>query len=71
MLAAIFFIWKERNGRIFKGKNRKLVHVFVDISTAVIARISKVRRMENIVVNRELAQKWQLSEEIFTRLTTL
>lgn len=44
--AAIYYLWRERNSRIFSGQSRRPIHILSDISSAALSKINILTGMK-------------------------
>ncbi|GJY24271.1 RNA-directed DNA polymerase, eukaryota, reverse transcriptase zinc-binding domain protein [Tanacetum coccineum] len=57
--AAVYYIWQERNNRIFKNKKRDKDTIFNMIKDTVVMKLIGLRVKKSITVN-EVEEKWKI-----------
>ncbi|XP_058189339.1 uncharacterized protein LOC131306925 [Rhododendron vialii] len=65
LAASVYFLWGERNARIFQGRSRSVTEVTNEIFDAVRAKLSSWSTVTFHTQNRGLCEDWLLDSRIF------
>ncbi|KAI8555608.1 hypothetical protein RHMOL_Rhmol05G0185800 [Rhododendron molle] len=65
LAASVYFLWGERNSRIFQGRSRGIPEVVRTIFDAIRARLSSWTTVKFTAQNRSLCDDWLLDSQIF------
>ncbi|KAI8563130.1 hypothetical protein RHMOL_Rhmol03G0088800 [Rhododendron molle] len=65
LAASVYFLWGERNARIFQGRSRSVTEVTNEIFYAIRAKLSSWSTVTFQAQNRGLCEDWLLDSRIF------
>ena len=63
--ATIYFIWIERNKRIYQGKEGTMMHVLEQIKEGVRIQLIGLKHVKLDYINFSLYSSWNLAQFIF------
>ena len=63
--ACIYYVWKERNNRLFSQKEETTEQILKHIKEVVKIRLAKMKNVEADDVNTQLYRTWELYDSIF------
>ena len=66
MLAyTVYYIWKERNARLYGEAPRNTSMIYKDIVMCIVCKVHLLRNMTITDINSSLCIVWGLSDDIF------
>lgn len=64
-VAALYLLWKEMNGRVFRNASPDVQHVIHGILADIRAYVSSWRKLRKTDDNRLISMDWNISFRVF------